>query len=118
MESLSRSLPSCQRAVDTTQRADPDVAARILKETKDLIVGQTISHGVNCLRRHPCNLIRTVHAGVAKESVTGRYPPLTQAVVYYCLIPTPPSIRHSFGQSDVSGTKPPPVELIQVLLVD
>src|SRR5215470_6036562 len=95
MKGRCRPIPSAERGIGTTQRADPDIAARIFKQAKDVVCGKPISRGVD--RFGPCisDLLEAGQFWVANNALAGAHPPLTSTILEHSLVPAPAPIAQS-----------------------
>src|SRR5262249_44830261 len=112
MKRLCFSLPPRKRLLRRVQRADPNVAARILKDPEYFHSRQPLSRCVGSLRPHVRELFKRAYVGVTRNSLGRRYPPFAQMVPEYDLIPAPAPIRLSRRQVYLDGIESGAVELV------
>jgi hypothetical protein len=79
-EAARRTLPARQ-GDGRVVRADPDVAARVLEEPRDVVVGQPVARRVDGDGRRVRQLFQTPHGGEAVEPFAGRHPPLARVIL-------------------------------------
>src|SRR5580704_15126749 len=71
---------------------NPNVAARVFKQAKDIVSGQAIPHRIDRFRSSPGELFRTARFPEPAQPLAGRYPPLPRVVLKRALVPTPAEI--------------------------
>src|SRR5689334_14241908 len=97
MESLCSSLPSGQHSSNArvAESAYPDISARVFKKTEELIIGQSITSGIDRFWTGVRKLFGAIKSRVAHQSLCSRDPPFSCVVLKRRLIPAPAPVGNS-----------------------
>jgi hypothetical protein len=77
MESFGGSFPSGQTGAGSVNRADPDIAAGIFKQAKDIVRGQAIFGGIETLRTNMGQFLNRFDSGKAAKPFARCDPPFS-----------------------------------------
>ena len=90
-------------------RADPDVAARVLEEARDVVVGQSLARRVDGEGRRGRQLFESPHGGEAVETLARGRPPFAR-VILNDVPAAQAGFDDALGQVEAHGVEPLAVE--------
>src|SRR5581483_870663 len=108
--------PVPARKTTSVSSAHPDVAARIFKQTEDVVTGKPVARGVDGFGRRAGETVKAVYFRQAVQTLAGRHPPLGRAVFQHELIPPPAKIS-GLGEPEPNRGEALAIESVNQILL-
>src|SRR6185503_219398 len=106
VEAFGRSLPSGEYFAHRRKAGNPDVAARVFKQSSQVIVCQAILRGIDGLGTCRCKFLQPADFGKPVQTRASAHPPFARAVLKHEVAgKAPEHVGDSVGEIKFDGDK-------------